>query len=550
MPAVSASRVLVLVAAVCAARGAAAQTGGDSPELGEGWRREAGETEDAFVRADGMRIELVPASLPCAKQLRVHEVPRHAWLSTTYWPLMDTAGNALLLCVETGGGPVAVTVKPPAGQRAEPELAPALTRLAELLSPPAMTASLGPIASSLNVLEARGDQLFVEVGDLMTSLAIDVHDQGSCPMADPDIARCVETREGFVAITVGSGAAPDALDDLMATILRVARARFGDPQINEADPWRLPRTQQLLAGADPRTWKVVDGAAYGLPGGDVLLPLGTPTHAIGIREGPCQPGTTAAPYEFEALFPRPLGRIWIEREPRPRAWVCLRNGDVTATIALIGGGLPEIADPVLAPLLADIAGTYGVSVGDDAHDDATDYPGRGAVALAAAYLSWITLGPESGRRRNGGLLGVNARVANNDGRGFAFAFNCELGFGDGQLLGEVRTAAGVSLGRRVVFEALLGGGVGSLGPAATLDLHAEAGVSIPFGPRGLVWLGGLRTLGLDGPDHSQVELRMSLPRGGGSSSGGYYLASRYIDFPEGDGDAFVMSFGAGVTARD
>lgn len=546
------SRVLVLaVAAVLAAgRGAAAQPagGGDTPELGEGWQLERGEHDDAFVRADGMRIELAPASLPCAKQLRVHEVPRPAWLSTTYWPMVDAAGNALLLCVESKDGPVAVTVKPPAGQIAEPALAPALTTLAGLLSPPVTTASLGPLASSLHVIEARGDQLVVEVGDLTAELAIDVHDHGSCPGAGPEIVRCIETRDGFVSIAAGSGVAADALDDLIATIGRAAHERHGAPTVNEADPWRLPRTQQLLAGAHVGTWKVVDGAAYGLPGGDVLLPLVTPTHAIGIADGPCTPGTVAAPYEFEALFPKALGRIWIEREPRPRAWVCLRDGDVTATISVIGGGLPEVTDTVLAPLLADVARSYGVFTRDDARDDATGYPGRGAVALAAAYLSWITLGADTGQRRNGGLLGVNARVANHGGLGFAFAFTCELGFESRGLLGEVRTAAGVSLGRRVVFEALLGGGVGSMGPAAALDLHAEAGVSIPFGPRGVMWLGGLRTLGLDGPDHSQVELRMAMPRGRGDT--GYYLASRYLDFGDAEGDAFVLSFGAGVTARD
>jgi hypothetical protein len=598
-------RVAVCVLSLVAAGTAAAQP---LQVDGEVWDHDTSDGVEAFVRKDGMRIELAPASLPCGEQLRVAEAPRPAWLAATYWPVLDTAGPIRVLCVERMAGPATVTIKPPAGAAVGPELAPALVSVAALLSPPAVTASLGTVYSSLPVTAVRDDELEVSLGNDETArIALAPFPEGACghdhtmavatmgtPRDEPiapgyypttfvsgKVRRgCLDTREGYMLVTVSPGGALPLLDDVLGEVRRVAYAKTGAPITSAVGSIVLPRTGQRVVGTGGAgEWKVVAGERFGVAGGDVLvstsaLGLDHTAYAIGVREGGCVPGTTEVPHAIaEPLFPSQLGRAWLDTggggagsgDGRWRAWVCVAQGGATARIDVIAP--PAIDSPPLGrdrepihAMMAAIARSYGIEVPAEEgwhNSDPVDDPGYRrrrprVLAQAALYGVVASFAPAEGDRRGGGLGGVNLRLADGDGFGWAFALDAELGYGAGELIGEMRAGAGVAAGRTVTVEAVAGAGVGSLGPAALLDVYGEVGATLPMG-RGLIWLGAMHAIGVGGPDQSRVELRLSRPTARGTA--GVFAGARYVMFGDSaggmdNGSAFLFSAGVGLVAAD
>jgi hypothetical protein len=186
------------------------------------------------------------------------------------------------------------------------------------------------------------------------------------------------------------------------------------------------------------------------------------------------------------------------------------------------------------------------------------YRRRGAIVTSLAYAGAITFQPDGGDSARGGLVGLGVRAATRGrGPGVAFAFDVELGYGNSELLGEIRAGLGVALGERVVVDAVVGGAVGSTGPAAAIDVHGEVSATIPWGQRSAIWLGGLHAVGVGGPDHTRVEGRLLFA---GKRDGVFSVGARFVRFGDSvaddgvtamsNGDAILVTVGGGALLRD
>lgn len=308
----------------------------------------------------------------------------------------------------------------------------------------------------------------------------------------------------------------------------------GDGTTIDVAPTALPCDQQLrLAQVERPAWvapaydPIVDDHA-----GFLVLCLARP-------DGPMT--VTVKPGGGARIGPH-LGPILAEIAARlgPTQFDVDGGGDV----GVIGGGVSGPPPPPPPPRLDG-------PIDPDATIDDAVVPDRPAgwhprLAHGAVYVGLVSLAPRMGERQTGGLVGVNARAAGGGlvgPLGRAFSFEVAVGYGAGELIGEARTGAGLSLGGPVVVDVLVGAGVGSFGPIASIDLHGEAGLAIPT-RRATLWLGARHAIPIAGDGHSQAEVRLHVPRRGDTT---WFLGGRYVAFA-GDEGLFV-TLGAGFAAR-
>jgi hypothetical protein len=344
---------------------------------------------------------------------------------------------------------------------------------------------------------------------------------------------------------------------VLTELRRAAYATHGAPLTTASDPLILPRTQQHLATAGGTgAWKAVAGERFDLPGGDVLvsiLPLGANStlYAIGVDEGACAPGTTAAPAEVAvSLFPRQLGPVWVDDRRgrvRWRAWACAGEAARLTVLGPVDGDQPPtgLEARMIQAMVTEVARSYGLDVSDDRGRRGVASE-RGAHVVATGFAGVVSIAPLAGDRRQGALAGISVRMADRGILGPALAFDLEVGFGDGGLIGEVRTGGGVSGGvGGAVLDVVAGAAVGSLGPSAEIDFYAQTSLSLPLGPTRL-WLGALHAVGVDGPDQDRLELRLAVPH---HDDVGFYLGARQVWFDDA-GSALLVTIGGGVVGTD
>jgi len=392
---------------------------------------------------------------------------------------------------------------------------------------------------------------------------------------------CIDLREDYltVLLTPRDARSRPGVEVALAELRRTAVAAYGAPLATDAGAVVLPRTQQTVTmPADQVAWKVVDGQRLDVAG-DVLLSTASltkaPRYAIGVSESGCSPGATALdPGVAARLFPSGLGTAWVDDRTwaaRWRAHVCLEHDGVSATLSVIGpvGPLepPDDDDvPALRVLLGHVAASYGVEVSEEAvaapagvqdtvpsgggSSSSTSSYRRPFPGQALFYLGGITLAPTGSDRGYGALIGSHLRLAKVDGH-VAFAGDAELGYGDGEVIGELRAGFGIKVGGdRIVLDAIVGASAGSTGPAAALDGYVEASLT-GRGDRNLFWLGAMRTVGVGGPDHTRFEARFG-PAMRGSLA---FVGVRYLRFgvdgetKQRTGSGLLVTVGGGLGGR-
>lgn len=371
---------------------------------------------------------------------------------------------------------------------------------------------------------------------------------------------CLDLREGYLTVLVSPAAGVADVPDVLAEVRRAAYVKHGAPITNESDPMILPATQQRVSARHGvGRWKVVDGERVKLPGADLLVSIEKMAgdgswFGVAVREGPCSPGATAMPAGMAAgLFPAALGPAWVEAgeyKLRWTGWTCLRADGVEASIhvlAPVAHDEPPTARDlkVLRPLIDAIARSYGIE--RPAPPTWSRRRQRTASALVGGYLGVLAFTPPEGDRRFGLLLGLDARVKPRGG--IAVAFDLEAGFGAGELIGEARVGGGLALGH---LEAIGGLSLGSIGPAAALDVYGQLGATLPLG-RSRLWVGGLHALGVGGPDHSRLDVRLVMPT---RDDAGVFLGARMMWFGDDadtmmdTGTALMITFGGGAASDD
>lgn len=483
-------------------------------------------------------------------------------------------------------------------------VAPAVAQPAPAPSPVTIELpSVGTLHLARPPAMAIGDNLTFDVGGTPVGLGINASDHGACAYdaalvmvklgkaanrdfapgywgtvvdqegAAPSVYGCLDLREGYLVVLVNPAPQLGAVQDVLAEVRRAAYAKHGAPIASDVDPVVLPHTDQRVSLRGPGSWKVVDGARDKKPGGDLFLstdPLGrTGTfYSVAVVEEPCAPGATPLdPATSSALFPSELGTTWVdasEYKLRWSAWACVASGGQGATVTVLaafGDDDPPAARDVTAlrPVIDAIARSYGLAIGP-MYDPG---PGGGSSsssgrpdAIGGTYLGILSFAPAGeGDRRVGVLFGFEFRIFKRDGGVRpGFVLDAELGYGAGEFLGELRAGAGAGLGP---LELVLGASVGSTGPAAALDGYAQAGLMLRPGRR-RVWLGALRAVGVGGPDHDQLDLKVIFP---GKDDSGLYFGARYLRFGDGEpdfeggpaienGTAIMVSFGGGLATRD
>ncbi len=113
----------------------------------------------------------------------------------------------------------------------------------------------------------------------------------------------------------------------------------------------------------------------------------------------------------------------------------------------------------------------------------------------------------------GALASLSARAQVGDAPAIAFGGDLDVGYADGELIGQLRlgVGAGAYVGR-VALTALAGGTAGGLGPASPAELFLE--LSAGYYPQlngTMVWGGVSHAEGLDDRDRDQLELRFAVP---------------------------------------
>lgn len=581
---------------------------------GETWDRSGDATLDRFTRKDGLVIEVAAAPGPCRDRVRTADAARFEWLPASYWPRLDTAGGAITLCLERLQGPAQVVVRARAGATVGADVAPMLAVIADELRPPTVTTEVGLLRPSIPVVVQTGAGIGFQQGTDGVAIGLLPREQGSCgydhalvvvdlgtaenttPFAagywstvirsDKGVVTgCLDLREGYLTVTLNPGSELAAMADVLAEVRRAAYAKYGAPVANDVDPMVLPRTQQKVsATTGAGQWKAIDGAKYDLTGGDVLVStfgigIGHTLYSLGVREGPCAPGTASEDAAIAArLFPAQLGPVWVDVSPyklRWRAWTCLERDGTTAQVSVIGpvasSDPPEpMESHALLAMTSAIARSYGVDVPVATTVESGGGGGGGwggggggggsrqtsVFAQSVAYAGVVSFDAPGSDRRTGGLAGLAIRVDQAKGTGVAFAFDVEAGYGAGELLGEIRAGLGLAIGKRAILDVVVGGSVGSIGPGAALDAYGEASLSIPRG-RGLIWLGVLHALGMDGPDHTRGEVRILFPDRRDQSA--IFVGARYMRFADSlgpddvttmdNGGALLVTFGGGLLAR-
>lgn len=374
---------------------------------------------------------------------------------------------------------------------------------------------------------------------------------------------CADLKDGFVSIIVSPPVMSPAVEAMLVELRRGAIEAHGAPIGNRYGAIvTLPRTQQEVTL--PGLWKVVDGERWKVAGDVIVstsnLGSGSSTmHAVGVSEGPCTPGMTPFPaVDAQSLFPEQLGSVWLDDDPyklRWRASACITKDGASATVSVLAplaGDAPDWNERAqLRELVIAVARSYGVEIpvpgGGGGGGGSSDREGK-ASGHFLLYGGVIGITPEGGERAFGGLVGGTLRMAK-PGGGIAAAMDMELGYGDGEFLGEIRAGGGFAVGsRRAMLDALAGISVGSTGPAAALDGYVEAGLGI-HGKASLLWVGAMQTWGVGGPGHQRAELRLGIPN---KEDQLVVLGVRYLRFGDddetmmGNGDAILVTFGWGI----
>ena len=561
---------------------------------GETWQRVAIQAGNRFTRADGTTVDFGVSKDDCTKQLRTAEAARPPWVPMVYWPKVDTAGGKLGLCLELAQATVLAVVTPAAGKTADAGVAPLLDEVASAARPPTEVPGLGTVQPSRPIVLAAGTALAFVIDGQPASVGVSHADHGTCSyenalvlgtlgeLADrtfadgysPTVASngkgalyvCLELREGYLAIVVSPEAQLAGLTDVLADVRRAAYLSHGAPISTASGSATLPHTGQQVSTAGNRgEWKVVDGEPFKQPGADVLVSTAGVGHdstmfAVAVSEGPCAPGTAVLEPGLAALLvPAVLGPVWFddsEYKLRWRAWACVTKDGATATITVLApiaqGQAPNAQDQlVLWPLIASLVRSYGVEL---------PAPGGGGyhrehgkvAAMVGTYLGFMSLAPEDGERRKAFLVGLDLRVVQRKGLGGVFAFDTELGYGGGEFIGEIRAGGGLALGP---LELVVGGAVGSIGPAAALDGYAQVGTTFDLA-HGKLYLGGLHAVGVHGADHTQVDGRLVVT---GQKDSGLFFGARAGWFGDttddngvvvGNGSAVLFTFGTGLASED
>ncbi|HVV83861.1 MAG TPA: hypothetical protein VHE35_12385 [Kofleriaceae bacterium] len=572
------------------------------PVNGETWQHTQAVGTDTFTRDDGTSITIGKVATACGKVARTSPAPRYPWLSPAYWPQLDTAGGKVVLCLElpVDQGTATVTITPAPGKAVGPDVAPILQQMVDELRPAITLPSIGRLEPSLPAAQVVGDAITFLADDVAVGVGLEYVDHGTCayddalvlvklgqvettPFADGywpmrvtgDKARygCLDLRKGYLSVIVNGGD-PDRLTDVLGEIRRAAYASHGAPLSTDVEPIVLPHTQQKVSARNGDvTWKVVDGDELKLPGADLFVstsPLGgnSTMYAVSVSEQPCQPGTTeATPDVAGPLFPAETGKVWVDTTQyklRWSAWTCVDHGGQTATITVLGAiaheDPPEARDVgLLRPLVEAIERSYGLELsvyvppysnpGPRPYHHTSDAP----RALGGGYLGIISLAPDDGDRRTGVMFGLDMRIAQRRALGFVYALDVELGYGGGELIGEVRTGGGLVLGG---LEAVVGASLGSIGPGALGDVYGQVGTTLGLG-RSKLWMGALHAVGVDGPDHDQLDAHLIIA---GHDDTGLFLGARAIWFGDStddlsgaavkNGTAVMFSFGGGVASSD
>ncbi len=186
-----------------------------------------------------------------------------------------------------------------------------------------------------------------------------------------------------------------------------------------ADRVDLPQVGITLRGDDARgngwsvdhtpgrQFKLVDGAVYGEPDTDLLVPREPGRHAIGFRRGPC---ALASSQPGGGLTPRELGPI--EREPGGRSHLCVRAPGATFHVVLreLDAGALDDRDDV-----RDVLAAFALSVGVPV----AGRPSRTDLALLLGIASAST----------GTGVVVRGRAAWQTGRPLSLSLRAEAAFG-------------------------------------------------------------------------------------------------------------------------
>ena len=601
-PRVASSVGLALIAVAVAAPGSARAEPFDDG-TGAIWDHVARADGDIFRRADGTVVDVSPAKERCDKVSRARPTARHDWLPPTFWPTIDLPGDRVVLCLELGPIAALVTITPGPGTAVGADTAPLLRTLVRSTRKPIDLPTVGPIYPSRLPLLYRDDNVQFVIDEQSVGFGLSRAEHGSCAdehavvvaklasatadgfapgwwptrMTNDDVAYgCLDLREGYVTAFVKPAAKLGLLVDILGEVRRAAYERHGAPVSSEDEAMVLPHSQQRLAArGGPGLWKVVDGEAVKRPGADLLVSMAglaeSTRYRIAVEEGPCAPGTAELPaYQASPLFPAALGTVWTDtRDPRIRwtAWACVTGGGQTATVTILSA-LADIQPPPAAEqaalyrIVAVIARSYGVDASltpvvsvpvSGGGGGGGGYRRHGKVAaMIGVYAGALSLGPDEGDRRRGGLVGFDMRVIQRKAMGAVFAFDTELGYGGGEFLGEIRAGLGLNLGG---LEAVAGISVGSIGPGAALDGYAQVGTTLELA-RGKLFLGGLYAVGMAGADQLRADARIVLS---GRKDTGLFLGGRAIWFgdttaddgqAQANGDAFLIVVGSGLASED
>ena len=561
---------------------------------GERWDHVANGGTDTFTRADGSRIVVSASAQPCDRGAVALTEVRPPWVPLAYWPASSSTGGTTTLCLalDLTGASATIAITPAAGKPVGPDLAPMLRQLADELRPAVPVPAVGALQPSRPIAQVQDGAVAFLLDDQGAAVVGLEHvDHGACaydnalvitkvstiadrPFADGywpmtgegggAVYGCLDLREGFVSVVINPGATLASLADVLADVRRAAYATHGAPLTADA-PITLPHTQQRLAPLAGR-WKIVDGERYRRPGADVFTTTAALGHdhtlyTVAVSEGPCSAGAEAAPPDVAAaLFPREAGPISIDPDPyklRWTAWACISHGGETATIAvqapLAGDRAPDVRErDDLRAVVDDVVRSYGLEVRAPVPAPAPSRPQerKATRAIGGAYLGVISLAPDEGDRALGFLVGWGFRLMQR--HGLAFTLDLELGRGGGEWIGEIRSGVGLGLGP---LDAVVGGAVGSTGPAAAADAYAQLGLTVDLG-RPKLWLGGLAAVGLAGPDHQQLDAHLVIP---GTDDTGIFLGARYVRFGDttddggatvGNGSALLFLIGGGVASHD
>jgi hypothetical protein len=577
---------------------------------GETWVGSGAGGTATFRRANGTTVSLsAQEQQTCGQQPRKAPQPRPAWVPGVFYPTVDADGGGLTLCLQNLAVTFEVVVKVPAGVAPGADLAPMLLTIANEARPPTAIPDLGiTIHPSAPVYQTqRGSIAFVvdmngvviatsraDTGRCGREHAVSIADMGKIdsslaapPGYWPTVVKkteggtlfyCFETADGFLTVFANVAAPTPLVDDLLVEIRRASLAAFGAPVSTDGE-LTLPRTGQRVAQPRVGRWKVVDGAtvlSVTRPiTGDALVSIGGFTDGtsftVGVSEDGCTPGTTPLdPTTTARVFPAAVGTAWLDSDQYGVRWhahACIDAGGTRATV-LVAADMTHMDAPAgrdadhVRALVAKIALSYGLAVTDDVapagaspsppYSPPYDPGGGGGSPRGKAsghfgiYGGIIRLEPDSENTHFGGLLGFNLRAARARG-GFAGAMDLELGYGNGETIGEIRAGAGFAVASRTsVFDVMGGLSVGSTGPGAALDAYVDASLGF-YGPGRMFWVGAMRAWGVDGPGHYRLDLKLAMPKQG--TDAGVLVGMRYLQFDKDDetmmdnGKAFLVTLG-------